>query len=85
MRTCVAVAFGALIAVTGWGGRAQAQTVEAFLAGRLPFTGIAQVIGHALDAVPAAEAASLEAVIAADGESRRTAGKRVAALAPALS
>ena len=59
--------------------------VEAFLAGRLPFTGISQVIGHVLDAVPATEAASLETVMAADGESRRAAGTRVAAVAPALS
>jgi 1-deoxy-D-xylulose-5-phosphate reductoisomerase len=59
--------------------------VEAFLAGRLPFTGIARVISDTLDTVAAGEAKSLEAVMAADTESRRVAGTRVARLAPALS
>ena len=59
--------------------------VEAFLAGRLPFTGIARVIADTLDAVGSGEAASLEAVMAADAESRRAAGTRVAGLLPALS
>ena len=59
--------------------------VEAFLAGRLPFTGIARVISDTLDTVAAGEAASLEAVMAADIESRRAAGATVAGLAPALS
>jgi len=59
--------------------------VEAFLAGRLPFTGIARVIADTLDAVGSCEAASLEAVMAADAESRRAAGTRVAGLLPALS
>src|SRR5207245_3281772 len=48
--------------------------VEAFLAGRLPFTGIARVIADALDAVPAGEALDLAAVMAADGEARRAGG-----------
>ena len=51
--------------------------VEAFLAGRLPFTGIARVIADTLDAVPTGEAANLEAVMAADGEARRAALARV--------
>ena len=59
--------------------------VEAFLAGRLPFTGIARVISDTLDTVAAGEATSLEAVMAADIESRRAAGATVAGLAPALS
>ncbi len=59
--------------------------VEAFLAGRLAFTGIARVISDTLDSVAAGEATSLEAVMAADIESRRAAGTRVAGLAPALS
>ena len=59
--------------------------VEAFLAGRLPFTGIARVIAETLAAVGASEATSLDAVMTADSESRRTAGTRVAGLAPALS
>lgn len=51
--------------------------VEAFLAGRLPFTGIARVIAHALDAVPTGEAASLETVMAADEQARRAALSRL--------
>src|SRR5881394_929705 len=57
--------------------------VEAFLAGRLPFTGIGRVIADTLDAVAADDATSLEAVMAADSESRRAAGTTVAGLAPA--
>ena len=59
--------------------------VEAFLAGRLPFTGIARLIADALDAVPAVEAASLEAVMAADGEARRAAIARLPSLTLAAS
>ncbi|HYL89021.1 MAG TPA: 1-deoxy-D-xylulose-5-phosphate reductoisomerase [Burkholderiales bacterium] len=59
--------------------------VEAFLGGRLAFTGIARVIADVLEAVPSGEAASLEAVMAADGEARRRAGTRVAAQTPVLS
>jgi 1-deoxy-D-xylulose-5-phosphate reductoisomerase len=59
--------------------------VEAFLARRLPFTGIARVIAETLAAVGAGEATSLDAVMAADAESRRAAGTRVAGFAPALS
>ena len=47
--------------------------VAAFLEGRLPFTGIARVIGDTLDAVPATEATSLAAVLAADEQARRRA------------
>ena len=59
--------------------------VEAFLAGRLPFTGISRVIAETLAAVASGEATSLDAVMAADNESRRAAGTRVAGLVPALS
>jgi 1-deoxy-D-xylulose-5-phosphate reductoisomerase len=55
--------------------------VAAFLDGRLPFTGIARVIAQTLDAVPAAEAASLQAVMAADEQARRRAGACVMARA----
>ena len=55
--------------------------VEAFLEGRMPFTAIARVIAETLDAVAATEAASLEAVMAADADARREALARVAALA----
>ena len=47
--------------------------VDAFLAGRLAFTGIARVIADTLDALPVAEAADLEAVMAADSAARRAA------------
>ncbi|HEX4927029.1 MAG TPA: 1-deoxy-D-xylulose-5-phosphate reductoisomerase [Burkholderiales bacterium] len=47
--------------------------VEAFLAGRLPFTGIADVIGHVLDALPARPAEDLASVLAADAQARRAA------------
>ena len=59
--------------------------VDAFLARRLPFTGIARVIADTLEAVGSSDAASLDTVMAADAESRRAAGTRVAGLAPALS
>jgi 1-deoxy-D-xylulose-5-phosphate reductoisomerase len=57
--------------------------VEAFLAGRLPFTGIARVIADALDAVPIGEATSLEKVMTADAEARRAALSRLEARAAA--
>jgi 1-deoxy-D-xylulose-5-phosphate reductoisomerase len=60
--------------------------VEAFLARRLPFPGIARVIAETLDAVPALEASTLEAVMAADGQARRAAAdyvrERAAAFIP---
>jgi 1-deoxy-D-xylulose-5-phosphate reductoisomerase len=55
--------------------------VDAFLAGRLPFTSIARVIGDTLAAVPAAAAADLAAVMAADEQARRVAGAGVLARA----
>jgi len=55
--------------------------VDAFLAGRLSFTGIARVIADTLDAVPAAAAADLDAVREADAEARRAAGAGVLAVA----
>lgn len=51
--------------------------VDAFLAGRLPFTHIARVIADTMDAVPATEAASLAIVMAADAEARRAAAAGV--------
>jgi 1-deoxy-D-xylulose-5-phosphate reductoisomerase len=53
--------------------------VDAFLAGRLSFTGISRVIADTLDAVPAAAAADLDAVMAADAQARRAAGAGVLA------
>jgi 1-deoxy-D-xylulose-5-phosphate reductoisomerase len=55
--------------------------VDAFLAGRLPFTNIARVIAEAMDAVPVTEAASLTAVLAADEQARRAASAGVLAQA----
>ena len=51
--------------------------VEAFTAGRLPFTGIAELVARALAAVPAREPATLDEVLAADAETR-TAASRLA-------
>jgi 1-deoxy-D-xylulose-5-phosphate reductoisomerase len=57
--------------------------VEAFLAGRLPFTGIARVIAETLDAVAATDGTSLEHVMLADEQSRRAAVSRLEARAAA--
>ncbi len=55
--------------------------VDAFVAGRLPFTGIAELVQQTLAAVGACEPSSLADVLAADGEARRTASR----LAPGLA
>jgi 1-deoxy-D-xylulose-5-phosphate reductoisomerase len=55
--------------------------VEAFLAGRLAFTRIPQVIEDALARVAASDAAGLSEVMAADKEARRRAAARVASMA----
>jgi 1-deoxy-D-xylulose-5-phosphate reductoisomerase len=55
--------------------------VDAFLAGRLPFTSIARVIADTLDVVPAASASDLAAVLGADEQARRAAGACVLARA----
>jgi 1-deoxy-D-xylulose-5-phosphate reductoisomerase len=81
---CLGLAYAALRA----GGSAPAMlnaanevAVEAFLAGRLPFTRIAEVAGHVLDALPARPAEDLGAVLAADGQARRLAHERILARA----
>ncbi len=81
---CLRLAYDALAA----GGTAPAVlnaaneiAVEAFLAGRLRFTGIAAVIADTLAAVAARPAETLAAVMAADEEARRAAAARVMALA----
>jgi 1-deoxy-D-xylulose-5-phosphate reductoisomerase len=54
--------------------------VAAFLEGRLPFVGIAELVEHALGAVGGAPARDLEDLVAADAEARRVAqGALVAA------
>ena len=52
--------------------------VAAFLAGRLPFLAIAEIISAVLDALPAVPLPDLEAVLGADREARLEAGKAVA-------
>jgi 1-deoxy-D-xylulose-5-phosphate reductoisomerase len=54
--------------------------VAAFVAGRLPFTGIAELVGRTLAAVSAREPATLDEVLAADAETRVVASR----LAPGL-
>jgi 1-deoxy-D-xylulose-5-phosphate reductoisomerase len=80
---CIGLAYGALRA----GGSAPAVlnaanevAVEAFLAGRLRFTGIAPVIEETLGRVAGGAAASLERVMEADARARRTAAQCVARL-----
>ena len=51
--------------------------VQAFLDGRLGFTGIAAVVDATLNALPAAPADSLDAILAADGSARRIALRKV--------
>ena len=52
--------------------------VEAFLAGRLPFPGIAEAVEAALDAVEAGPADTLEAVLDADARARALTRRRLA-------
>jgi len=79
---CLGLAYEALRA----GGTAPAVlnaaneiAVEAFLARRLPFTGIAGVISSTLDAVAARAADDLESVLLADQDARRAASARILA------
>jgi len=55
--------------------------VAAFLAGRLPFTGIARVIDETLNDLAVAPADDLAAVLAADAQARRAASALVMARA----
>lgn len=61
-----------------WLNAADEVAVEAFLAGRLPFPGIAEVLGDALERAPDAEL-SWEAIASADAEARARAREAVAA------
>jgi 1-deoxy-D-xylulose-5-phosphate reductoisomerase len=81
---CLRLAYAALAA----GGTAPAMlnaanevAVEAFLAGRLGFTGIPGVISQVLDALAARPADDLASVMAADAEARRVAGDSIFARA----
>ncbi|MCX8017618.1 MAG: 1-deoxy-D-xylulose-5-phosphate reductoisomerase [Rhodocyclaceae bacterium] len=78
---CLALAYRALAA----GGdaavvlnAANEVAVAAFLDGRLPFLGIAKVIGATLDVLPPAPLPNLAAVFAADARARDVAGECVA-------
>jgi 1-deoxy-D-xylulose-5-phosphate reductoisomerase len=51
--------------------------VAAFLEGRLPFLGIAEVIERVLERTPKTRFASMEDVLAADAEARRVASEEV--------
>jgi 1-deoxy-D-xylulose-5-phosphate reductoisomerase len=81
---CLRLAYRALRA----GGNAPAVlnaanevAVDAFLAGRLPFTAIARVVEATLDAVLAEGGDGLDAVLEADAQGRRAAAARVLAQA----
>jgi 1-deoxy-D-xylulose-5-phosphate reductoisomerase len=74
-------AFALGIAAGRTGGTAPAvfnaaneEAVAGFLAGAIPFTGIADVIARTLDAHAAAPADTLDSVLAADRRARETAG-----------
>jgi 1-deoxy-D-xylulose-5-phosphate reductoisomerase len=54
--------------------------VHAFMAGRLGFTGIAEVIERTLEAVPGGQVHSFDSLAAADGEARAVAAEAVGAL-----
>ncbi|HEY4371508.1 MAG TPA: 1-deoxy-D-xylulose-5-phosphate reductoisomerase [Burkholderiales bacterium] len=81
---CLRLAYAALQA----GGAAPAVlnaanevAVQAFLERRLPFVAIPRVIEGTLDAVEAARADTLDAVLAADGEARRVAAMHLEKIA----
>jgi 1-deoxy-D-xylulose-5-phosphate reductoisomerase len=56
--------------------------VAAFLAGRLPFLGIAGVVQETLDAVDGAPAGDLDELVQADADARRLAESAAGALVP---
>jgi 1-deoxy-D-xylulose-5-phosphate reductoisomerase len=56
--------------------------VAAFLAGRVPFLGIAEVVEETLAAVDGAPAGDLDELVQADAEARRLAEEAVGALVP---
>ncbi|MBD3367559.1 MAG: 1-deoxy-D-xylulose-5-phosphate reductoisomerase [Candidatus Eisenbacteria bacterium] len=76
--------FGLVLEAARAGGTAPAVAaaadevaVSAFVAGRIPFNHIRQVIEATLDEVPFAEADTLDAVFEADAEARKTAHEAV--------
>jgi 1-deoxy-D-xylulose-5-phosphate reductoisomerase len=78
---CLPLAYAALRA----GGSAPAAlnaanevAVQAFLAGRLPFSAIARVIEATLESMAVTKAETLPEILEADGLARREAGERIA-------
>ena len=59
---------------------ANEEAVSAFLQGRIGFLGIPALVEEALAALPAAPAASLQALLAADAEARRLTRQRIDAM-----
>jgi 1-deoxy-D-xylulose-5-phosphate reductoisomerase len=57
--------------------------VAAFLAGRIPFTGIAEVVERALEEMPARPVGHFEDLFAADAEARERSEERIRGLMPA--
>jgi 1-deoxy-D-xylulose-5-phosphate reductoisomerase len=57
--------------------------VEAFLAGRIPFTGIPEVIDRTLEAIPGAPVRDFEALFETDAAARQHAGGLIEGLAVA--
>jgi 1-deoxy-D-xylulose-5-phosphate reductoisomerase len=64
-----------------WLSAANEVAVEAFLAGRLPFTGIGGVIAHVLETFAPRPAEDLPSILAADAQARRLADERIFARA----
>jgi 1-deoxy-D-xylulose-5-phosphate reductoisomerase len=80
---CLALAYAAL----RQGGTAPAIliaaneiAVEAFLAGRLSFTGIPAVLGEVMERAPAGGVEGLDGLLAVDGEARLLAGRLIDAM-----
>jgi 1-deoxy-D-xylulose-5-phosphate reductoisomerase len=57
--------------------------VHAFLDGRIPFTGIAEVIERVLEQLPAAPVGHFDDLFAVDAEARRRSEDQVSGLTPA--
>ena len=77
---CLALAYQALTAGASAPAvlnAANEVAVEAFLAGRLPYTGIAPVIAETLQHCPAPPVEALDALLAIDAEARRIAMQQV--------
>lgn len=77
---CIGLAYSALRAggtVPAILNAANEIAVAAFIAGRLPFLGIAEVIEHSLAQVSSEPASSLEKILGADAQARRVASEYI--------